>query len=344
MSKKKGMFLNEILDMDDPYTDFANNYDTNLGSVSFIDTGSYILNAAFSTSLFGGVPDNAVTALAGEESVGKTYFAMGVLKQFLSRDERAGGVYYETEGAPKQIIQTRGIDGGRVVLSQPDTIQKFRTKVLNVLDKYEKIDEDDRPPLMMVLDSLGGLSTTKELQDSLAGEETKDMTRTQLIRSAFRVITLKSEKLHVPMIVTNHVYTQIGAYGGPKAMAGGGGLKYAASTIAMLSKSKEKNEEKEVVGNIITVKMQKSRYSKEHTQVETRLFYDTGLDRYYGLLPLALKYDIFKKSTKGITMPDGTVVPTKEVESIRAEKYFTKDILDRLEEVAKKEFSYGVHD
>ena len=333
---KKG-FLNEIADLDDPFTIFA---DDNT-PVGFIDTGSYILNAAISTSIYGGISDNSITILAGEESVGKTYFAMGILKNFLSRDERAGAIYYETEGAPKQIIQSRGIDGGRVILSQPDTVQKFREKALNVLVNYDKIDPEERPPLMLILDSLGQLSTSKEFEDSIAGSETQDMTRTKLIKSAFRTITLKLQKLHVPMIATNHVYVNPAAYGNPKIQSGGSGPKYSSSTTIFLSKSKDRDDKtKEIVGNIITCKMNKNRWAKENTEVDVRLSYSKGLDRYYGLTDLAVKYDIFKKSTKGITLPDGTTTATKNVDN-EPEKYYTKDILDRLDEAAKKEFSYG---
>ena len=97
-----------------------------------------------------------------------------------------------------------------------------------------KKHEAKRPPMMMVLDSLGILSSEKELADTLAGNDTRDMTKAQLIRGTFRVLTLKLAKVKVPMIVTNHVYEVIGSYIPMKEMGGGSGLKYAASTIAYL--------------------------------------------------------------------------------------------------------------
>lgn len=118
------------------------------------------------------------------------------------------------------------------------------------------------------------------------------------------------------------------------------GLKYAASTIAMLSKKKDKDSNNDVVGNIIKVKMHKSRLSKENSQVEVRLSYDKGLDRYYGLLDLAEKYDIIKKVSTRYELPDGSKVFGKEINT-NPEKYFTEDVLKRLDECAKKEYSYG---
>lgn len=308
---------------------------------TFIDTGSYALNAVLSGSIYGGVPDNKVTAFAGESATGKTYFVLGIVKSFLDKHPNGGVVYYDTEAAvTKAMMEQRGIDVSRVIISEPDTIQKFKTHALKMIDAYEKQSEDKRPPMMFVLDSLGLLSTTKEMEDSLEGKDTRDMTKAQMIKAAFRVLTLKLAKVKVPMLVTNHVYELVGSYVPTKELGGGTGLKYAASTIAMLSKKKEKDGEGEVIGNLIRVKMYKSRLSKENQDVSVLLTYDKGLDRYYGLLELAEKYEIIKKVTTRYELPDGSKVFGKEINT-NPEKYFTKEVLDRIEEAAKKEFSYG---
>ena len=145
----------------------------------------------------------------------------------------------------------------------------------------------------MCLDSLGMLSTTKEIEDTEAGKETRDMTRSQIVKATFRVLTLKLGKLGVPLILTNHTYDVIGSMFPQKEMGGGSGLKYAASQIIYLSKKKEKDGT-EVIGNIIHCKTYKSRLTKENQMVDVRLSYTKGLDRYYGLLDLALETGIFK--------------------------------------------------
>jgi len=307
----------------------------------FIDTGSYMLNAILSGSIFGGVPDNKVTAFAGESATGKTYFVLGVVKSFLDSNKTAGVIYYDTEAAvTKHMMEERGIDTGRVIIAEPDTIQKFKTHALKMLDAYEKQPEDKRPPMMFVLDSLGLLSTTKEMEDSMEGKETRDMTKSQMIKAAFRVLTLKLAKVKVPMLVTNHVYEVIGSYVPTKELGGGTGLKYAASTIAMLSKKKEKDGT-DVIGNIIKIKMYKSRLSKENQDASVLLTYSKGLDRYYGLLDLAEKYEIFKKVSTRYELPNGEKVFGKNINE-EPEKYFTEDILKQLDEAAAKEFKYGV--
>jgi hypothetical protein len=119
-------------------------------------------------------------------------------------------------------------------------------------------------------------------------------------------------------------------------------LKYTASTIAMLTKKKDKDGT-DVVGNIIKVNMYKSRLSKENKRVEVKLSYQTGLDRYYGLVDLAVKYGIFNKVSTRIELPDGTKTFEKSIYK-DAEKYFTEDILNQLDKAARKEFSYGEDD
>lgn len=246
----------------------------------FIDTGSHIFNALLSGSLYGGLPSNKITAIAGESATGKTYFALGIVKQFLEDNKDAAVIYFESESAiSRDMIEDRGIDSKRVVIVPVVTVQEFRNQAISILDKYAETPKDKRPPMMFCLDSLGMLSTTKEIEDTAEGKETKDMTRAQITKGAFRVLTLKLGRVGVPMIVTNHTYDVIGSMFPQKEMGGGSGLKYAASSIIYLSKRKEK-EGTEVVGNIIHCKNAKSRLTVENRMVDVRLSYDKGLDRY----------------------------------------------------------------
>lgn len=315
-----------------------------LGSAEFggfIDTGSYMLNAVLSGSIYGGVPDNKVTAFAGESATGKTFFVLGVVKNFLEQNETNCVVYYDTEAAvTKSMMEERGIDTQRVIVSEPDTIQKFKNHALRMIEAYEKQPEDKRPKMMFVLDSLGLLSTTKEMEDSLEGKETRDMTKAQMIKAAFRVLTLKLAKVKIPLLVTNHVYEMVGSYVPTKEIGGGTGLKYAASTIAMLSKKKEKDSDGDIIGNQIKIKMYKSRLSKENQDATVLLTYDKGLDRYFGLLDFAEEHKVFVKSGNRYELPDGRKVFGKEINN-NPEAYFTEEIMQRLEECAKREFSYG---
>ena len=307
---------------------------------SFIDSGSYIFNALLSGSIHGGLPSNKITAIAGESATGKTFFLMGMCKNFLDANPDAGVIYFESESAiTKQMVIDRGIDPQRMVMFPVTTVQEFRTQALKVLDKYLEQNEADRKPIMLCLDSLGMLSTTKEVEDTADGKETRDMTRAQVLKAAFRVLTLKLGRAKVPMVVTNHTYDVVGSMFPTKEMGGGSGLKYAASSIVYLSKKKEKDGT-EVIGNIVHCKNHKSRITVENKMVDVRLTYDKGLDKYYGLLDLALKYGIFKNVSTRIELPDGSKTFGKTINN-NPEKFFTEDIMKQLDECAMKEFKYG---
>jgi len=307
---------------------------------SFIDTGSHIFNALLSGSLYGGLPSNKITAIAGESATGKTFFALGMVKQFLEDNKDAAVIYFESESAiSKDMIESRGIDSSRVVIVPVVTVQEFRNQAISILDKYAETPKDKRPPMMFCLDSLGMLSTTKEIEDTAEGKETKDMTRAQITKGAFRVLTLKLGRVGVPMIVTNHTYDVIGSMFPQKEMGGGSGLKYAASSIVYLSKRKEK-EGTEIVGNIIHCKNAKSRLTVENRVVDVRLSYDKGLDRYYGLLDMALAFGVFEKSSTRVKLPNGKTEFGKTINN-NPEKYFTPEVMESLETHAQEYFKYG---
>ena len=307
---------------------------------SFVDTGSYIFNAVVSGSLFGGIPSNKVTALAGESSTGKTFFALSVVRNFLDNNSNGGVIYFESESAlSKDIIESRGIDSKRMVIFPVATIEEFRTQAVRIVDKYMKEPKEERQPLMFVLDSLGMLSTSKEMEDISNDKQVRDMTKSQLIKGAFRVLTLKLGQAGIPMLVTNHTYDVIGSYVPMKEMGGGAGLKYAASTIIFLTKSKEKDGT-DLVGNIIKCEAKKSRLSKEGAKVATRLYFDErGLDKYYGLIELGEKYNVFKRVGNRIAIGGSNVYPKSILGD--PEKYFTDEVMAKLEEAARTEYSYG---
>ena len=332
-------FLKEIVkEIGDEYTQLASDIDE---TETYVDTGSYVFNALVSGSIFGGVSGNKITAIAGESSTGKTFFSLAVVQNFLSANPDGYVLYFDTESAiNKKLLVDRNIDLTRFVKTNVVTVEEFRQKALKAVDIYLKKPESERRPCMFVLDSLGMLSTEKEITDALNDKQVRDMTKSQLVKGAFRMLTLKLGQAKIPMIVTNHTYDVIGSYVPTKEMGGGSGLKYAASTIIYLSKKKEKDGT-EIVGNIIKAKTAKSRLSKENKDVEIRLFYDErGLDKYYGLLELGEKYGLIERVGNRYRFGDSTYYPKTILAD--PETYFSDDLLQKIDEAAKQEFSYGV--
>ena len=331
-------FLKDIVkEIGDDFTKLASEIDS---VEQYVDTGSYIFNGLCSGSIYGGVSSNKITAIAGESSTGKTFFSLAVVKNFLDNNPSAYVLYFDTENSiTRALLDSRKIDTTRLVVVNVVTIEEFRTKALKAVDKYLQMPIDERKPCMFVLDSLGMLSTEKEIRDALDDKQVRDMTKSQLVKGAFRMLTLKLGQANVPLIVTNHTYDVIGAYVPTKEMGGGSGLKYAASTIIYLSKKKEKDG-KEVIGNIIKAKTHKSRLSKENKQVEIRLYYDDrGLDRYYGLLELGEIGGLWK-NVAGRYEINGKKIYAKQILA-EPDTYFTPEVMQALDEIAQKEFSYG---
>jgi RecA/RadA recombinase len=309
-------FLKDIIkETGNEYATLASDGVTGGDVDSFIDTGSYAFNALLSGSIYGGLPGNRITAIAGEAATGKTFFALGVCKSFLDKDKDAGVIYFESENAvSKDMLEQRGIDVNRVVVVPVATVQEFRTQSIKIIDKYLEQESGKRKPILFV----------------------------QIVKSAFRVLTLKLGQANVPMIMTNHTYDVIGSMFPQKEMGGGSGLKYAASSIVYLGKRKEKDGT-EVVGNIIHCKNYKSRITKENAQVDVRLTYKKGLDKYYGLVDLAEESGLFKKVSTRYELPDGNKQYAKTINN-EPEKYFTKEVLEKIDEYTKRKFTYGTED
>jgi len=327
-----------------------------LGSAEFdgyIDTGAYTMNMILSGSVFGGIPNNSFTGLAGDPATGKTFFALSISKHFLDSDPEAGVLYGDTESAiQKAVAESRGMDTERITQFEPHTVEDFRTDVLKFMEVYGDVSSDERPKLMAVLDSLGNLSTQHELEttsnfgDTKEAEKkrnTKDMSRPGLIKGSFRLLRQKMAYLKVPMIITNHVYASMNQYGPQKEMGGGSGLKYAADSILFLSKAKAKEGDDssgEVIGSKITLTAVKSRLGRENAKVQVLLNYDTGLDRYYGLMDMAIEAGVFKVLSKGLELPGGVKAARKEILS-NPEQIYTKEILEQIDEAAKPRYIYG---
>jgi RecA/RadA recombinase len=324
------LFLNILKDKEIDVVD-------DIPTTGFIDTGSYALNALLSASIFGGTPNNRATMWAGAPSAGKTYLMLSNIKTYLNANPESRCLFFDTEFAlEEEMLVKRGIDSNRFKIVDAEHLQDFRTKAVKFLDGYEVAKK--KPPVLIALDSLSNLATAKEIEDATNAKDVRDMTKAQVIRSIFRIITRKLGKNQIPLLMTNHIYSTMDQYS-PVAISGGQGALYAASTVVTLRKSKLK-EGTDVIGNIIKATSYKSRYSKENQTVELRLDYDTGLDRYYGLLPLAEKYNIIKKVSTRYELPDGTKVWGKDINE-NPEKVFVPEILEKINKVAKIEFGLG---
>ena len=241
----------------------------------FIPTGPYILNAALSGSLFGGMPNRRSLTFAGEEGTGKTYLALSIC-----RNAQAMGyniIYYDSEGGIDiDFVKRLGVDTKKIRIENISTVEQFAHLTAKLNETLNEMREKGKEPpkVLVVLDSLGNLSSTKERTDTTEGSGKRDMTKQQAIRRTFRVVGTDFAKNAVPFIICNHVYAAIGSFFPHNEVSGGGGIKYNSSIIMVLTKSKltDKDSEDHVqkkgldkhtkVGIVVTVTPVKQRFAR----------------------------------------------------------------------------------
>ena len=224
----------------------------------WIPTGSYILNACISGSLFGGIPSGRITTLASGAGVGKTYLACSVCRE--AQKKGYDVVYLDSENSIDETFITRlGCKPDNFIIKQVSTVNEVTTFILNLCKSYleAKQSGEELNPFIIVLDSLGQCASQKELADAVESKHVQDFTRTKEIKKLFRLVTIEIAKCHAPFIVINHVYTNAGSFIPTSQMSGGSGIEYAGTVTLMMTgkkledKENSKNAEKGVNSSAI---------------------------------------------------------------------------------------------
>jgi RecA/RadA recombinase len=249
----------------------------------WISTGNYLLNAQLSGSLFGGIPNSRSICLAGESGTGKTFLALNICRE--AQEMGYNIIYCDSEAAVDQdIIQNFGVDPEKFRYQPVSTPLEVRQFVAHLCDQLKKAKEGGKalPKIMLVLDSLGNLATTKERSDAISGSDKRDMTKQQELRSLFRVITADLAELKIPFVFTNHTYATIGSYVPGQTISGGGGAIYNASVILQLSKAGLKEDGTNKTGIIVTSKPAKNRFARP-LPIKFHISFYKGMNPYVGL-------------------------------------------------------------
>lgn len=256
----------------------------------WIPSGNYLLNAHISGSLFGGYPNSRSICIAGESGTGKTFLTLNACREAQKMGYHI--IYCDSEAAvDEDIIRNFGVDPENFRYQPVSTPQEVRHFVANLCDQLKKAKDKgtDLPKIMLVLDSLGNLATNKERGDAMSGNDKKDMTKQQELRSLFRVITTDLAEMKIPFIFTNHTYASIGSFIPGQTIAGGGGAIYNASVILQLSKAGLKEGDADAAaagiqktGIIVTSKAAKNRFARP-IPVKFHISFYKGMNPFVGL-------------------------------------------------------------
>ena len=301
----------------------------NIEPRDFIDTGNYLLNSLISADPKKGMPSGKIMTLAGPPGCGKSFTALELIKN--AQKVGYSAILYDTELANnnKESLKAKGIDIDNLLYIPIGTIEELKTSILNIL---EEIEEDDK--VIIVIDSLGNLSSTKEMEDSLSGSDKKDMTKSAVMKGLFRTITLASGLKQVPIIGISHVYAAVGSFIPQNVVGGGSGIQYMSSIVIQFTKAQDKIGT-DVVGAVVTAKTDKNRFAKERSKIKFSINFNTGMNRYAGLLTFCEDEKLFVKDGRSFVY-EGTKYSPKELNK----EFWETQINGSLGEYIKNKFRY----
>lgn len=306
-----------------------------------IPTSIPMINVALSGRLDGGLTPG-LTMWAGPSKHFKTAFSLLMAKSYMDKYDEAVLLFYDSEfGTPQAYFDTFGIDTERVLHTPLTDIEQLK---FDIMKQLEGIERGDR--VMIIIDSIGNLASKKEVEDALEGKSVADMSRAKQVKSLFRMVTPHLSLKDIPMVVVNHTYKEIGMF--PKDIVGGGtGSYYSADNIFILGRQQEK-EGTEIVGYNFIINVEKSRYVKEKSKIPVNVTFDGGINKYSGLLDIALEGNFVQKPSNGwyakVDQETGELGDKKRYDATQTEEFWS-DILanDAFKEYVRKkyEIAYG---
>ena len=305
-----------------------------------VPTSVPMINVALSGQLDGGLTPG-LTVLAGPSKHFKTAFSLLMAKSYMDKYPDSVMLFYDSEfGTPQAYFDSFGIDKSRVLHTPITDVEQLKFDVIGQLNNLERGEK-----VIIVIDSVGNLASKKELEDALNEKSVADMSRAKALKGLFRMITPYLTMKDVPMVVVNHTYMEIGMF--PKAVVSGGtGIYYSADTIWILGRQQDKVGT-EIQGYHFIINVEKSRYVKEKSKIPVSVSFEGGIQRYSGLLDIALAGNFVAKPSNGwyqkVDRGTGELVGTKVREKETASEEFWSDILTNKEfqDYVKGEFQVG---
>ena len=297
-----------------------------------------MINVALSGSVEGGLAPG-LTVLAGPSKHFKTSFALIMASAYLKKYPEAVLLFYDSEfGSPQDYFKAFGIDPSRVLHTPITNAEELKFDLIAQLEGIERGDK-----LVVVIDSIGNLASKKELEDAINEKSVADMSRAKALKGLFRMCTPYLNMKDIPMIAVNHTYKEIGLF--PKDIVSGGtGIYYSADNIWILGRQQDKVGT-EIQGYHFIINVEKSRYVKEKSKVPISVSWEGGVQRWSGLLDIALDGGYVAKPSNGwyskVDRKTGEVMDGRVREKETLTEEFWRPILEETDfkEYLTKRFS-----
>lgn len=257
-----------------------------------IPTEIPIINAAFSGEIDGGIT-SGLTIFAGPQASFKTMISLVCVKAYLNKYPEAVCVLYDSEGGiTPEYLRSNGVDPSRVVHIPIEHLEMLKFDIVKQLKELERGDK-----VIFMIDSIGNTASLKELQDALDEKTVAEMQRAKVIKGLFRMVTPSLVNKDIPCIAICHTYSTMELYS-RQIISGGSGLLYSANQAFIIGKAQEKDGS-DLVGWNFTLNVDKSRFVRQKSKFAFRVLYETGIQKYSGLLDIALEGQFVIKPVNG---------------------------------------------
>ena len=305
-----------------------------------IPTDLPILNVAFSGDIEGGLT-SGVTIFAGESKCYKSFLAIYAMKAYMDKYPDAVALFYDSEfGIPTGYMESIGMDLTRIIHIPITNIEEMKFDMVKRLEDIERGDK-----VFIMVDSIGNLASKREVENALADNGSADMVRPKEMKSFYRIITPHITMKDLPCVIINHVYKETGLYA--KTVVGGGtGVMYSANTVFIITKAQEK-QGTDIVGYNFTINIEKSRFVREKAKMTFQVLWESGINKYSGLLDIALEHGSVIKPSNGwysrVNKDTGECVEKKYRLKDTYSEEFWGDVLKSpsFQDFVKKRFQLG---
>lgn len=305
-----------------------------------IDTGVPMVNVALSGDIDGGL-SSGLTVLAGPSKHFKTSFALLMAAAYQKAKPESVVLFYDSEfGSPQAYFKTFGIDTDRVLHTPIANVEELKFDLISQLEALEESDD-----VVIIIDSIGNLASKKELEDAINEKSVADMSRAKALKGLFRMVTPYLTMKDIPMLAVNHTYKEIGLF--PKDIVSGGtGIMYSADNVWIIGRRQNKNGT-EITGYDFIINVEKSRYVREKSKVPVSVSWEGGIERYSGLLDVALAGGYVIKPSNGwyqlVDKSTGQLVGNKVRERDTREDSFWESLLTEsdFKEFVRKSYQIG---
>jgi RecA/RadA recombinase len=298
----------------------------------YLSTGSYAINRVLSGSIYNGFPVGRISTIAGESQSGKSLLVANTIIEALKNNKVDIVYIFDSEGGVLvDYFKSNNVDMTKINHIPVISLEQCAVKMLNLYDTLVEArqdwlndpDNNDEIRALVVLDSIGGLSSDKLINDAVKKDQmVADMGSSAKLRNnLMRGLMMRVPMSNATLLIVNHIYDDpsAGMFGASKIkqMGGGRGLVYSSHVILQCDKLLVKSNNDDFItgeekdddtlgfykGNRLRFFVVKSRVAKPAFQATVFLSFDHGFNKWDGLVEDATNWGYIQDVRGGVIVP-----------------------------------------